>query len=171
MRYDIASEVGFEEMYHEHYARIYNYVFYQILSREDTEDIVSSVFMKVARNASTFDEKKASLSTWLYRIAHNTLIDYYRARKASYSLDDDDVDLLHPSIEEESEYITSSSRKLLYQELARLKRRERLIVYYKFFEECTNREIARILKMNESTVGTVLSRALGKLKNDALKDL
>lgn len=171
MRYDITSEAGFERMYREYYTRLYNYVFYQILSREDTEDIISSVFMKVAQSAGTFDKRKASLSTWLYRITKNTLIDYYRARKLTYSLDDENFDAPLANIEEETEHISSSSRQLLYQELTGLKRKERLILYYKYFEECTNREIARILHMNESTVGTVLSRALDKLKTDALKDL
>lgn len=173
LKYDIRSESGFEQMYREYYARLYNYIYYQILSKEDTEDIISSIFIKVARNAENFDEKKSSLSTWLYRIAKNTLIDFYRARKVEYSLDDEDNRKTEISVEfeEQLEQISSPTRKIIYQELAKLKKRDRLIVYYKFFEGYNNREIARMMDMKESTVGTVLSRALVKLRTDALREV
>ena len=53
---------------------------------------------------------------------------------------------------------------VLRQALSELPERERLIIYYKFFEEKNNRQIAMLLDMNESTVGTVLSRSLKKLR-------
>ena len=172
MRYDITNEAGFEQMYEAYYPKLYNYIFYQILSREDTEDIISSVFMKAARNNRSFDENKSSLSTWLYRIAKNTLIDFYRAKKMEYSFDGEDLKIeLRVDFEEQLEQIASPVRKTVYAELAKLKSRDRLIVYYKFFEGYNNREIARMMGMKESTVGTALSRALVKLRTDEMKEL
>lgn len=132
MRNDISSTQGFEQMYEKFFPKIYNYVFYQILSKEDTEDIVSTVFMKVARNAQNYDESKATLSTWIYRIAKNTLIDYYRARKNEYSLDAslDAGEALPQSLqvdfETQLEQISSPRRKALFAELVRLDERSRL---------------------------------------------
>ena len=142
------------------------------MSREDTEELVSEVFIKVATNLERFDSEKAQFKTWIYRIAQNTLIDFYRTRKPEASLDDENVDW-EPSVDFEAqlESITSPKRRAIYQALTKLKERERMIIYYRFFEGYTNREIAKLLRMNESTVGTVLNRALKKLKTDELRDM
>ncbi len=173
MDVDIITKNGFELMYQTYYHKIYNYVFYQILSKEDTEDIVSDVFMKVAKNAHQYDSDKAKFSTWLYRIAKNTVIDFYRKRKVEYSLEDnpDIAQTLAVEFEVQREQLISPKRKQIYAELQKLNQWDRLIIYYKFFEGYTNRQIALIMEMNESTVGTVVSRALAKLRVPALKNL
>lgn len=162
--YDIAHEAGFEAMYREFFPKIYNYVFYRVLSREIAEDIVSVIFMKVARNAAAFDPKKASMQTWLFRIAKNALTDYYRARRVNTNIDDVNEAAFAVDFEEQLEQISNEKRRALYEALTRLSERERMIIYYKFFEEKNNRQIAMLLEMNESTVGTVLSRTLKKLR-------
>lgn len=162
----------FEKIYDEYFPKIYNYIFYRLMSREDTEELVSEVFLKVVGNLEQFDSEKAQFKTWIYRIAQNTLIDFYRTRKPEASLDDENVDW-EPSVDFEAqlESITSPKRRAIYQALTKLKERERMIIYYRFFEGYTNREIAKLLRMNESTVGTVLNRALKKLKTDELRDM
>ena len=162
--YKITNEAGFEAMYREFFPKIYNYVYYRVLSREIAEDIVSAIFMKVARNAASFDPKKASMQTWLFRIAKNALTDYYRARKVHAGIDEVGEAAFAVSFEEQLEQISDEKRRTLYSVLAQLPERERLIIYYKFFEEKNNRQIAMLLEMNESTVGTVLSRTLKKLR-------
>lgn len=162
----------FEKIYNEYFPKIYNYIFYRLMSREDTEELVSEVFLKVVGNLEQFDSEKAQFKTWIYRIAQNTLIDFYRTRKPEASLDDENVDW-EPSVDFEAqlESITSPKRRAIYQALTKLKERERMIIYYRFFEGYTNREIAKLLQMNESTVGTVLNRVLKKLKTDELRDM
>lgn len=171
MEYNIQDEHGFEEMYHEYFPKIYNYIFYRVLSREETEDMVSDVFFKVARNAASFDPGKASFSTWIYNIAKNTLTDHYR-RKTLRIVPMEEM-VREPSVDFESqlEEITSEKRKAVFKELILLKETERQIIYYKYFEGYTNRRIAELLGMNESTVGTVLSRALKKLRTEEMKEL
>ena len=170
MAYQLASEQGFEEMYRDYFPRIYNYVFYRVLSREDTEDIVSEVFLKAARSAGTYDPEKAGMGTWLYRIAENTLIDHYRKKRLKIvpleEAPEPTVDF-----ERQLEGISSEKRRMVFRELVRLQEKERLMVYYKFFEGYTNREIAAVLDMNESTVGTALSRSLKKLRTEELAEL
>ncbi len=171
MEYDLLNEQGFEEMYHEYFPKIYNYIFYRILSREDTEDIVSEVFFKVARNRHSFDASKASFNTWIYNIAGNALIDYYRRKKHTHvSYEDADAALL-VDVSAQLQQISSERRREIFRLLATLKERERLIIFYRFFEEHSNRQIAEMLDMNESTVATVLSRALKKLRTDDMREL
>ena len=79
--------VTLEEIYEEFFPKIYNYFFYRLLHKEETEDLVSQVFVKIAEHLDRYDPHKARLSTWIYRIAENTLTDYFRTRKAPLSYD------------------------------------------------------------------------------------
>lgn len=171
---DITTEFGFEQMYMEYFPKIYNYIFYRILSREDTEDLVSEVFFKVAKNAKLYDAGKSGFSTWINTIVRNAVIDYYRKKRLLISLDDEEnclEDVLTVEFDSQLELISSYERRVIYEELSKLKEKERLIIYYKYFEDYTNRQIAEILDMNESTVGTVLSRTLKKLQTREMKRL
>lgn len=162
----------FEKIYSEYFPKIYNYFFYRLLSREDTEDLTADVFLKVAKNLDRFDRSKAQMKTWIYKIAQNSLVDFYRTRQRKASLCTQCADT-EPAVdfEEQMEKILSVKRRALYRALSGLKERERMIVYYRFFEGYTNRRLARLFEMNESTVGTVLSRALKKMRSDELKEL
>lgn len=168
LEYNIRTEQGFEEMYHEYFPKIYNYIFYHILSKEDTEDLVSIVFGKVAKSKETFDVRKASFTTWIFSIARNALTDYYRKKKVETVIYDEADSAVMITFEKQLEQITSEKRKIIFEELAKLKEKERMIIYYKFFCNYNNRQIAMMLDMNESTVGTVLARSLKKLRTDKL---
>ncbi|MBQ8202049.1 MAG: RNA polymerase sigma factor [Clostridia bacterium] len=156
-----------EAIYHEYFPVIYNYVFYRLLNRENTEDIVSQVFVKVCRHLDTFDPERASLKTWIYRITDHLLIDFYRRQRPVLSIDHEESGLaneLHVHFDEQYERIASPTRKAIFAALAQLSERERMFVYYKYFLNITNREIARQLNMNENTVSAVMARARKKLQ-------
>lgn len=152
-------------MYEEYFPKIYNYVFYRILNKDQTEDIVSDVFLKVAENFWKYDPEKASFNTWIFSITKNTLIDYYRLRRIHISIDDEAYSIV-PTIdfEEQCGLIKEEQLKELYKALTKIDNRARLIIALKHFEGLNNREIARQLGMNESTVSTIYVRGLKKLR-------
>ena len=80
----------FAEVYEQEYSYVYNYVYMQVMHRENTEDLVSDVFIRAMAHYSGFDPAKASVRTWLCTIARNCLIDYYRknGRRKTENLDD-----------------------------------------------------------------------------------
>lgn len=156
-----------EEVYEQYFPIIYNYVYYRLLHRESSEDIVSQVFLKVAQNLERFDPEKASLKTWIFRIAEHTLIDFYRRKKPESSMDDEESrpgNALNIHFDEEYDRILHPQRRLVLEALQSLSERERLFIYYRYFLNITNREIARHMQMNENTVSAVMARARNKLK-------
>ena len=70
-----------EAIYRDYHGKVSGYIRSKINSPQDAEDITANVFLKVYEKLDSFDESKASLSTWIFTIARNTLIDYYRGRK------------------------------------------------------------------------------------------
>lgn len=156
-----------ETVYQTHFSTVYNFVYYRLLNRENTEDIVSQVFIKVLQHLSDFDPQKASLKTWILRITENTLTDFYRRQRPTVSMDNEDTGLdniLHVDFDEQYDQVFSPTRRLVLDALKTLPERDRMIVYYKYFEGITNRDIAKMLEMNENTVSAILARARQKLK-------
>ena len=75
-----------EALYRENFQRVYNYAYYRLLDPMMAEDLTSIVFVKAAESFDRFDPSKAKFSTWVMRIAHNALVDYYRTRKTDAPL-------------------------------------------------------------------------------------
>ena len=156
-----------EDIYEEYFPMIYNYVYYRLLHRENTEDVVSQVFMKAMRHLEHYDPGKASVKTWLFRITDNVLIDFYRRQHPTVSYDQMEADYesaLSVQFDEEYDRILSPNRKTVLDALRTLPERERIFIYYKYFLNVSNREIARRMNMNENTVAVIMSRTRGKLK-------
>ena len=156
-----------EQVYNTYFSAVYNYVYYRLLHKADTEDVVSEVFMKVCRNLQRYDSEKASLKTWIFRITDNALTDFYRRRKPAVSFNQDETGLenvLHIHFDTQYEQECEPTRRAVLDALRQLPERDRIFVYYRYFLGVSNREIARRSGVNENTVSTVLSRARGKLK-------
>jgi RNA polymerase sigma-70 factor (ECF subfamily) len=75
------DQEAFAQLYEEYFDRIYRYVVFKIGDEMEAEDMTQQVFLKALRSISSFRWKGVSFSAWLYRIAHNQVVDYLR-RKA-----------------------------------------------------------------------------------------
>ena len=65
----------YDEVYENYSDKVMHYILSKISSRSDAEDLFSTVFLKVFEKFPSFDQSKASVSTWVYTIARNTLIE------------------------------------------------------------------------------------------------
>lgn len=147
-------------------AKILRYARKFLLSREDSEDLVQEVFIKVYINIQSFDARK-KFSSWLYRIAHNEFINALKKKKRE-PLAFVDLDALfpHPFAKETTDQgirdreITETLDRLL--DTLDPKYREPLVLYY--FEEMGYQEIAEVLRMPVATVGVRLKRGKDMLK-------
>ena len=78
-----------EEVFLNYNLKVRNYILGKVNNFHLAEDLCSEVFDKVYAKLDTFNEKKASMSTWIFTIARNTLIDYYRTNRPNLELKDD----------------------------------------------------------------------------------
>ena len=157
--------MNLEEMYEQYFSKIYNYVFFRVMNKQDAEDITSIVFLKVAEAFSSFDPSKGDFSSWIFRIAENSLIDFYRKKRFSVNIEDlDDSLTLSTDFEGEANLIKNERLKIMYNELAFLDGKTRHIIAQKYFLDKTIRQIAKDMNMNESTVSTMHNRGLQKLR-------
>lgn len=139
-----------------------------IISKQDREDVLQNIFVKTYKNIQGFDTT-LSFSAWIYRIAHNEAISFFRAKKVrpeGHLIDDGEQVLL--TILDENDFTKDLDKKIEAKKIAahieRLDEAYRDIIILRYFEDREYREISDILKIPEGTVATLLYRAKKKLK-------
>ncbi|MDI3496407.1 MAG: hypothetical protein PWQ35_428 [Patescibacteria group bacterium] len=138
---------------------------------EEIEDILQNIFIKTYLNLNDFDHN-LSFSSWIYRIAHNEIIDNYRRLKARPQLLDVDIKDSHikESVSDDNflnEIMSQEEIGKIRFALTKLDIKYQEIIILKFLEEKDYQEIADIIK---KPLGTVASR-LNKAKKELRKEL
>ncbi len=158
---------AFSELYDLFIDPIYRYVYFRVNER-DVEDIVENVFLKVWQFLHKYEHKKNTwFSSWIYRVAHNLVVDYYRkAKTREYDeLNQDFVDdrREHSPIRNTENALDNT---ILKEAISTLKKSYQDVVVYKFINDLTNEEIASIMSKSEGSIRILQFRALKALKEE-----
>ena len=160
------DETAFEELYEYFFPRVYNFIYARLKNSADADDVTSITFMKMSENLERYNPAQAAFSTWLFRIALNSIIDHTRRRDKSEETEwEEFFDPAAPEYQEpEAQTLAQEENRELYMALDKLNERERRIIELKFFSDMDTRTIAEVLNMSESNVRVTLHRTLAKLK-------
>jgi RNA polymerase sigma-70 factor (ECF subfamily) len=154
-------DAAFEELYRSSRDDVYSYVAGLLRDRAAAEDVTAAAFERAYRKRSRFDPRRGTRRAWLFGIARNAALDELRRRKRLTELVDEPADET-PAPDEAAD--VGLRRAALRTALARLTPRERELVALKFFAGLSNAEIAGVLGVSESNVGTRLHRTVEKLR-------
>ncbi len=152
----------FDVLYTQHIDAVYRYLYRRTLVREVAEDLASSTFLKAMESIRSFDPSKGNLRAWLYRVARNTLIDFYRSSRPTatietvWDLPGDEVATLTTERHIES--------ALLHKALAQLNADQREIVLLRVWEGLSHKEIAALTGKTEANSKVLFSRAVAELR-------
>lgn len=128
----------------------------------DCKDILQNIFIKVYKNIYDFDTN-LTFSSWIYRIARNELIDWYRKEKRTphLSLEGSDyiLETLISEVETEHVAIRTEMKEHLVRAIEQLPEKYQEVIELRFFEEKSYDEIADILTIPPGTVAIRISRA------------
>ncbi len=128
-----------ETIYREYHDKLLSYIRYKVNNEEDAEDICSEVFIKVQKNLHKYEEEKASVARWIYVIAGNTIIDYYRSRKVNEEIPED--------LPSESDLEDATLNRItcgnLASALKELSEEERLVIILHYYEDMSLKDIER----------------------------
>ena len=146
--------------------RIARYARKFLSDSEDINDIVQRIFIKVYVNIQSFDSKR-KFSSWIYRIAHNELVNTLKKKKKFLPLFDLDTFLPH-TLKDNSlnrEIDSQDTKKMINKCLnyLELKYREPIILCY--LEKLSYKEIADVMKIPISTVGVRIKRGKKIMKS------
>lgn len=143
---------------------LYRYVYYRV-PRAEVEDLTELVFLKVWENLDRYQSKRHQFVAWVFRIAHNLIVDYYRVSKQELELDENVTDERREA-DARSMGHDRLNRDTLKIALSGVKERYRQILILKFIEDLSNEEVAEILGKRESAIRILQFRALKALKKE-----
>ncbi len=158
----------FAPLYTKYYKQIFNYVYQRLDSKDTAFDITAQVFLKALTNLPKYQFKGVPFSSWLYRIAHNEVMQLFRTQKDKRAINADISDLRNISEESEvtffEEYIPHIKR-LIQQ----LNSDDLQLVEMRFFEKRPFKEISEILDITEVNAKVRMYRIVEKLKKSLSK--
>lgn len=152
--------LNMEKIYTDYYEKVSRYVSGKIQAPHDVEELVSEVFLKLCSKADTFDSAKASVSTWIYTITQNTVIDYFRKKKPLLLLEEE----LYQLDDESDRSFGENELDLLADALCRLDERARDLIILHYYSGYTLKTIAEMMKMSYANIKIVHKKALNHLE-------
>ena len=162
MAWASAEEPDWDALYADQLPRIYNYFRFRVGTDADAEDLTARTFEKAWRARDRYRRDLAGFSTWLFTIAHNVAVDFLRSRRPHVSLDAVQEVAACGTPEEDAERHSDLAR--LTALAACLPEREQELIALKYGAALENRQIAGLMALTESNVGTILHRAVQTLR-------
>jgi RNA polymerase sigma-70 factor, ECF subfamily len=152
----------FEALYRSSRDDVFAYVTTLLGDRSAAEDVTALAFERAYRRRMTFDRRRGEERGWVFGIARNAALDELRRRKRTASLIVEPEAVEEPSVEDGAE--VALRRTAVRAALATLPAREREVIALKFHAGMRNAEIAGVIGVSETAAGTLLYRAMERLR-------
>jgi len=154
---------SFGRLYDLFYDRVYRHLYYRVGNAAEAEDLAAQVFVKALRAIGRYRAMGRPFFVWLLSIAHNLLVDHYRSRRESSSIDDIIIpadDSADPVALAERSFASASLR----QAIMKLKKDQQAVVLMRYIDGLEYAEIASSLHKSEGAVRVILHRSLIALR-------
>ena len=156
------SVMSFEEVYDMYYDRIYKYVYLLLLNREDAEDVTADTFMTAYNCYDSFDPSRASVVTWLSRIAHNKAVNLLRS--SAHTKQTELPEYMEIGVENNDYTVNVEDRDMVLKLYSQLRPEERELLNMRYVMGLKDREVGDLLDLPEKTVNKRYQRLLTKCR-------
>jgi RNA polymerase sigma-70 factor (ECF subfamily) len=153
------------ELYETHFERVARYVAVRIGNMDEAEDLASEVFVRALRSVKDYKETGAPLEAWVFRIAHNLVVDHLRSRSRRPSPVPLDEDAPVASQHNPGEDLESQEEvRQLQQAMAQLTPAQRQVLTLRFSSGMTSEQVAEVMGKKAGAVREMQSAGIKKLR-------
>jgi RNA polymerase sigma-70 factor (ECF subfamily) len=158
------DRAAFDVLYRRYLDRVYGYAFYQLRDHHDAEDATERTFLAALRALPEFRDEGASFRAWLFRIAHNTIVNARRSRfrRRTEPLPDG-LDRIAPNADPAGLVLEADETRRVLRAVAELAEDRRQVVLLRFVDGLSSREIGQVMDRSEGAARVLLHRALRDL--------
>lgn len=157
------KEARLAGLFDEYYDRITRYAYARISDQREAEDIASDVFVKALKSLASFEERGLPMGAWLFKIAHNLVVDYHRRNSQVKKIELEKVE-----IQADSDPAADTEQKLemerVQQAMNDLSEEQREIIQLRFFGGLSSAEVGKMLGKKDGAIREAQSAALKKLR-------
>ena len=163
IRASISNPENFGPLYEKHYKSIFRFLYQRLNQKDEAHDLTAEVFIKALLNIGKYEFRGKPFISWLYRIAYNELMQFFRHKKNHRTINADIQDLRF--IQEEADIVYFEEFIPQLKELITgLHPDDLILVEMRYFERRPYKEIAEILELSEVNAKVKMHRIIEKLK-------
>ena len=154
---------AFALLYDRYVDKIYRYIHYRVGTDAPAEDLTAQVFLKAWEGIGKYRVTERPFAAWLYRIAHNAVIDHFRTNHAAVPIDDlplEENESVSPEAVAE-QHLTS---EMVKKAIGQLTDEQQEVVILKFLEGYSTEQVAHLIGKDPGAVRALQHRALGRLQ-------
>jgi RNA polymerase sigma-70 factor, ECF subfamily len=156
---------SFGQFYELHLSAIYRYILFQVNDHDEAEDLTAKVFLEAWESLTGIRQtsKIKNIRAWIYRIAHNKVIDYRRTKRPQESIEKN-LDQTFQSAWLESEMDDLFVSQKLAEGIRQLPANYQEIIILRFINQINHAEVAEIMNLTEGHVRVLQYRALEQMR-------
>ena len=150
-------------LYQEYYDKIARYAYARIGNMAEAEDLAGEVFLRALRSLGSYQERDVPMHAWLFKIAHNLVIDYFRKAAKQKTVP---IDNLQMANEENPQDIAEKNIELerVKQAMKYLTEEQKEVLNLRFLGGLTSKEAGQLLKKSDGAVREMQRAAIEKLR-------
>lgn len=152
---------AFGQLYDEYVDQIFRYIYYKVGNFTEAQDLTGQTFLKAFENIDSYEVRDVAFSSWLYRISHNLVVDYFRkeSKRENVSIDERPPE---PSNRGNpvDEVMADLDSQRLYKAMQKLTHNQREVLVLKFIDNLSNSQVAEIMGISVGAVKSTQKRGL-----------
>ena len=157
------NEARLASLYEEYYDKIARYVYVRIGTRTEAEDIAGEVFLKALKSLKSYQERGIPMQAWLFKIAHNLVVDHLRKTAKRKTVPIDTV-----QIESEVDPVATAEKNMELEKVSeameQLTQEQKEVLRLRFFGGLTSAETGRVLNKSDGAVREMQRAAIENLR-------
>ena len=150
-------------LYEEYYDRIARYACTRIGNQSDAEDIAGEVFLKALQSLDSFKEQGPPMQVWLFKIAHNLVVDYLRRNSKMKTVPIEDINVADNSDPAAAAELNFEIARVK-EALKRLSADQQEVIRLRFLAGLTSREVSYLMRKTDGAVREMQRAALERLR-------
>ncbi len=163
------NQRAYQELMKRYQPKLFSYLCRLIRNKEESEDLLQGVFMKVYRNIKSFDTRR-KFSSWIYRITHNEAVNFLKKRSKKHFISIEDIQSTKDKLEITDtrknpidSWISKELKEEMREALEKLPPKYKEVLMLRYYYDKSYEEMSEALGKPVNTVGTLLNRAKKKL--------
>ena len=158
-----SKEDALAGLYNEYYDKIARYIYVRMGNRAEAEDMAGEVFLKALESLGSYKERGVPMQAWLFRIAHNLVVDYLRRSSRQGMIS---VDVVEVEAESNPQEIAETSIEMarVSEAMAELTPAQKQVIELRFFGELTSEEAGKVMNKSSGAVREMQSAAIKRLR-------
>ena len=157
------TENDIAKLFEENYHKVVNYIAARISNLSEAEELASDVFLKALENIQNYKNKGVPIEAWLYRIAHNNTIDYYKKKKYP-TIDIEEIMNMKSNNNTEKTVLDNLDIKEVQEALSKLSASQQQVIQLRLISGLRSKEIAEIMDKSDGAIRELQSSGLKILR-------